>query len=203
MFVVKVVIVGVLALLAIVLGGMAAAWRRACVAITRQVHTMNWMVGDGSGSERPEPPGPGQLSNEDVIRFTPSWLSVRHLLALALLALTVVAAVVLLRWYLALSAGVGTYILMELSGFLLPRRNDPYYVWQIQSSFSKSLAIADRLGDEARATEMKSRLSELTRAYPDLLQPKENDSPAESRAKDRNLDSAPESVGRKDVGWGP
>lgn len=197
MFVVKVVIVALLALLAIVVGGMARAWRRACVAITRQVHTMNWMAGDGSGSERPEPPGPGQLSNEDVIRFTPSWASLRHLLALSFLALVVVAALVLFRWYVALSLAVGAYILMELSRLLLPRRDHPYYVWQVHTSFSKSLATADRLGNETRATEMKSRLSELTRAYPDLLQPNESGSPAESRTKDPDLDCAPESVGRK------
>ncbi len=183
MFVAKVVIVGVLALLAIVLGGMAAAWRRASVAITRQVHTMNWTVGDGRGSERTGPPGPGRLSSEDVIRFTPSWVSVRHVLALVFLALTTLAAVLLLRWYLALSVAIGTYILMELSGFLFPRRDHPYYVWQVHDTFSKSLAIAAQFGDGTRATEMKARASELTRAYPELLQPKENGSPAESSSK--------------------
>ncbi len=198
MFAVKVVIVGVLALLAIMLGGMTAAWRRACVVITRQVHEMNSMVGDGNGSHRLGTPGLGQLSNKDVIRFTPSWVSSRHLLAVAFLALTVLALFVLFRWYLALSVAVSTYILMELSGFLYPRRDHSYYVRQVHSSFSGSLAVADRFGDETRAAEMKSRLSELTRTYPDLVQSEEKGSPAGSRTKDRGLDSAAESVGRKE-----
>jgi hypothetical protein len=187
MFLLKILIVGIVALLAIVLGAMAAAWRRACVAVTRHVHTMNWMAGDGSGSERPTPPGPEQLSNEDVIRFTPRWVSARHMLALAFLALTLIVSLVLLRWYIALAVGFGTYLLMELSGFLLPRRDHPYYVRQIYDSFLLDRRIAThfakkthesehaaRLSDltreyETRITEMESRLSELSRAYPDFL----------------------------------
>jgi hypothetical protein len=198
MFLVKVGIIALLALLAIVLGGMAAAWRRACVAITRRVHTVNWTAGDGSGSERPAPPGPGQLSKEHIIRFTPAWVSLRHLLALAFLALAVVATLVLLRWYVALSVAVGTYTLMELSGFLFPRRDHPYYVWRLRSSFSMSLAIADRFGDEVRASEMRSRLRELTRAYADLLQPKESSSFPENMSRDRDSASAPQSTVHKE-----
>lgn len=198
MFVLKAIILGVLALLAIALGGMVAAWRRACVAITRQVHTVNWMVGDGSGSERAEPPGPGQLSNEDVIRFTPSWVSMRHLLALVFLALAVLAAFVLLRWYTALSGSVGLYMLMELSGFLYPKRDHPYYVLQLHGSFSMSLSTANRFGEEALASEMNIRLSELARAYPELLKPKENGTAAESRTKRRDSDCAPKSADRKE-----
>jgi len=93
----NIVIIGIFALLAIILGGMAAAWRRACVAITRRVHWTNWIVCDGTGSDRPEPPEMGKLSNEDVIRFTPPWVSLRYLLALAFLALTVLTAFILFR----------------------------------------------------------------------------------------------------------
>jgi hypothetical protein len=175
MLVIKIVIVGVLALLATVSGGMAAAWRRACIAITRRVHMLNWMIGDGTGCDRPEAPGPGKLSNEDIIRFTPSWVSLRHLCALTLLALTVLAALVFFRWYVALSIGVGTYILMELAGFILPNRHHPYYVLQVHRSFSTSLVIALRFQDESRATEMQCRLSELKRAYRELLGPSQSD----------------------------
>jgi len=161
-----------------VLGGMAAAWRRACVGITRHVHTWNWMLGNGAGSERSRPPGPGQLSNEDVIRFTPSWVSAKHLLALASLGLNVVVTLALFRWYVALAVGLSTYVLAELAGFLFPNRDHPYYVMQVHSTFSESLALAERFGDEARVGQIRSRLCELTRAYGPLLQLKgEEESP--------------------------
>lgn len=189
MLVAKVLIVGILVLVAIFLGGMAAAWRRASVTITRRVHTVNWMVGDGRGAERPGPPGPGGLSNEDVIRFTPYWVSLRHTLALVFLFLTVIASFILFKYYVAIPISVVTYILMELSGYLFPRRDHPYYVWQVHSSLSTSLAIANRFRDQSRTDEMSSRLTGLTRAYTGLFDPEQvDDSP--DKAKIFKLDSS-------------
>ena len=169
MLTLKIGVVVTVALIGIILGGMAAAWRRACVAITRRVHTVNFLRGDGSGSERPDAPGPGMLSSTDVIRFTPQWVSARHLLALAFLALTLLAATLCFRWYVALGITLTTYVLMELAGFVFPARDHPYYVRQLEDSFSMTLATARHFGDQDSASDMHERLRELTCAYPGVV----------------------------------
>ena len=161
MLVVKILIVLFVAALTVILGGMAAAWRRACVLIAHTVATRRWM----DGREGVDLPSVRQLSQDDIIRYTPSWVSFRHVIALCLLCVTVVLAFILFRWYVAAAIAVGTYALMELAGFMFPNRNSLYYVAQVYDSFSKSLQIAERFGDETAASGFRERLQELEGTY--------------------------------------
>jgi len=165
MIVVKILVVLFLVAFAIILGGMAAAWRRACVAITHSVAVARCLSGDRLF----DPPTIRKLSQKDIIRYTPRWVSARHVTALFFLFLASVLAFILFRWYVAVGIAIGTYVLMELAGFLFPRRDSIYYVAQVYSSFRQSLQIAERFGDDAAASDFQTRLQELDAAYKDSL----------------------------------
>lgn len=155
----------------VILGGMTAAWRRASVVIAHTVATSRWMNGEVSL----EPPTVRQLSQEDIIRYTPNWVSSRHLLALVFLFCTAVLAFVLFRWYVGLAVAVATYALMELAGFAFPNRNNLYYVIQVYDSYSKSIRIAERFANVARASDFRERLREIQDAYGKRLAVKTED----------------------------
>jgi hypothetical protein len=157
----KILIVVFVAALAIVLGGMAAAWRRACVVIAYNVSTWRWIEGRGGAKM----PLVRDLSQEDIIRYTPTWVSARHSTALFLLCVTVVLAFIWLPWYFAVATAVGTYALMELAGFMSPNRNSLYYVAQVHDTFSKLLHLSERGGHEAAASDFRERLQELEGTY--------------------------------------
>jgi hypothetical protein len=93
-------------------------------------------------------------------------VSFRHITALGLLFLNAVVSLFFFGLYVAIVLVVGTYVMMERAGFLFPRRDHPYYISEVRGDFSTRLAVADRFGDENRATELRARLDELARAYP-------------------------------------
>ena len=126
-FAIKLTVLVVIALIAIVLGGMAAAWRRACVNITLTIATARWMH-EGMTSD---PPSVRQLSQNKIIRYTPEWVSARDVTAIFFLLLTGILGFLMFSWYVALGAVLLTYILIESAGFLFSRRDDPYYVAQV------------------------------------------------------------------------
>jgi len=158
---IKILAIALLGGVAVILGGMAAAWRRACVVIAHKVAISRWMKGDAGF----DPPTVRELSQEDIIRYTPSWVSARHVLALVFLACTVVLAFLVFRWYVGLTVAVGTYVLMELAGWAFPKRDSLYYVAQVYDTYSKSLIIAERFADAGRASDFRERLRELEEAY--------------------------------------
>ena len=106
-----------------------------------------------------------QLSQEDIIRFTPSWVSSRHILALVLLFCTAVLAFLLFRWHVGFVVAAGTYGLMELAGYAFPKRDSLYYVAQVYDTYRKSILIAERFADTARTSDFRERLRELEEAY--------------------------------------
>jgi hypothetical protein len=146
---------------AVILGGMATAWRRACVTIAHNVALAKWAYSRNSA----EMPSVRDLSQSDIIRFTPRWVSGRHVLALGLLVLTTALALIMFHWYVAAPIAVGTFLLMEAAGFLLPSRSDLYYVHAVHKSFRQSLAIAERFKNNLAASDYRERVSDIEMAY--------------------------------------
>jgi hypothetical protein len=171
MFVAKTLILASVAALAIIVGGMAAAWRRACVMIARTVATSRWL----SGEDGIAPPTASELSQQEIIRYTPSWVSARHILSLFLLFLTAILGLIFFGWYVGLATAVITYVLMELAGFIFPNRNSIYYVAQVHDSFLKSIQVAEQFRNEAVSSDFRNRLKEIEAAYRnDLVKQSDN-----------------------------
>lgn len=144
MLVVKWSVVILLSLLSIILGGMAAAWRRACVRITRQVV--------------------GRATPQLVSLFTPGFVAQRQRWAPLLCCCAVVTAWVLFNWKVALLAFALTYTLMGLAQFLYPGPTNPYYVEQITADLRAWIQIHNRMGDEAEERSAQHRLQVIESA---------------------------------------
>ena len=138
MFLAKEALLGVLIATAVLLGGASAAWRRACVRITRAVV--------------------GIVDSKLVATFTPHFVAVRHVWALRILLLAGVAALVMFNWEVAVVTLVLTYLLMELTGFLYPSRNNPYYLTRMIQDLETMQRIHTHFGETAEAEDVKRRL---------------------------------------------
>ena len=134
----KFAVIGILASIAVVLGGMAAAWRRACVKITRDLFT--------------------RVTPDLVGHVTPPFVAQRHGTALVFLFLTVLASFILLGWKAAIIAFFATYIAMELAGLIFPRPSNRYYLDQIISDLRTWVALHPRTGNAAEAERVRTRL---------------------------------------------
>jgi hypothetical protein len=146
---VKTALVALFVLLALSLGGMAAAWRRACVFIAKSA-TLAFVR---------------RISQEEIIRFTPRFVSMRHFTALGFLALATLFSLAFFRWYTAIAVFVGTWLGMEALGFVFLRPSHPYYLWQIRSDFTSQRDMFRRFNDEPHAAEMQTRLEMLDSAF--------------------------------------
>ena len=87
----EVLIVSITACVAIILGRMAEAWRRACVTIARTVLITRQAYEQTDFDTSPIL----RLSQKDIIKFTPRGVSARHILALGIWLLTVVLSFIL------------------------------------------------------------------------------------------------------------
>lgn len=134
-----------LSLFAILLGGLSAAWRRACVHITRHVfHIATLGL---------------------VHRMTPDFVARRHGWSLILLFTSSLLALFLLGWQLALVTLIATYAFMEAAGFVFPSRSSAYYVDQIISDCKAMRAIALHFGDSEVARKHEIKLQLVLEAY--------------------------------------
>ena len=138
-------LVGLIASLAVFLGGMAAAWRRACIRISKQVV--------------------GSAAPKMVQRFTPKFVSNRQGWALLLLLAATILAWVLFTWKVALTLLVGTVALMELTAFLYPRSDSQYYVPRVIQDLESWYRVHTHLGEYKRAEEVQRSLEVLNSAY--------------------------------------
>ena len=106
-----------------------------------------------------------RLSQQEIIRFTPRWVSVRHVLALSFWFIAAAFSLAAFGRYWAIAIAVGTYILMEIAGFLFPPSNHPYYVRTIHRTFCNSLATAERFGDRNLAADYHERIRQIEFVY--------------------------------------
>jgi hypothetical protein len=132
-------------LLAILLGGISAAWRRACVHITRKVFPF--------------------VTRDLVHGMTPQFVAQRLALSVLLLFASTILALVLLSWKAALVTLVSTYTLMELVGFIFPRPSSMYYVQQVVSDCKVMIALNLRFGESEKADDLQRRLNVVRSAY--------------------------------------
>jgi hypothetical protein len=145
MLAIKWAAIALMCALAIVQGGMAAAWRRACIHITQQV------LG-------------ATINSQAVDQFTPRFVAQRNNWAVLLLFLAALLTWFLFTWKAALLVLVITYTLIELSGFVYPRPTSPYYAQQIMADLQMWVQIHTRFGNTAEAQNARSRLELLESA---------------------------------------
>lgn len=131
--------------LAVLLGGISAAWRRACVHITRHVFHVTTL--------------------NLVHRMTPDFVARRHGWSLVLLFTSSLLALILLGWQLALVTLIATYASMEAVGFVFPSRSSAYYVDQIISDCKAMRSIALHFGDAEAARKHEIKLQLVLEAY--------------------------------------
>jgi uncharacterized membrane-anchored protein YitT (DUF2179 family) len=135
-----------LSVLAILLGGISAAWRRACVHITRKTF--------------------GGVATLDLVhRMTPSFVAKRHGWALLLLFGSTILALILFTWKAALATFLATYVLMELVGFIFPKPTSMYYVQQLVSDCMVMITLHTRFGEAGKADDLQRRLDVVRWAY--------------------------------------
>lgn len=159
MIILKIGIVMFFVVLFIILGGMSTAWRRACVHITTQIKTTEFMDDLLKYNKMP------RVTRADVARYTPKWVSSRASLSLFFLLFSSVIAAVLHGVYVGIAVAVGTYIATEVVAFIFPERRSQYYVAQIYSSYCQTLKIAEKFGDEMLTADMKSRIADIKNTY--------------------------------------
>ena len=141
----KTLLLSFLVVLVVVLGSIPAAWRRACVQMTRKSF--------------------GVVSNDLVLSMTPPFAAKRHGWTLLLWLVTSVLALVLFGWKVALSVLVGTYGLMELAGFLFPKPDSMYYVHQTIRDLEVWIRLYTRRGEGEKAQDARRHLEVLRSAY--------------------------------------
>jgi hypothetical protein len=133
------------AIIGIVLGAMAAAWRRACVSIAKDFLILRQLRGV---------PG-AQLNNQVVSFITSKWATARHSFAVAILIISASIAGIALAWYWGVAWFVGSVITAELVAFALPNPQSPYYSNQISEDVEHRLAAATRLGGETAIEDLR------------------------------------------------
>jgi hypothetical protein len=141
----KVSVVICLGLLAVVMGSMSAAWRRACVHITRKTF--------------------GVVTKELVTGMTPGFVASRHGWSLLLLLGSSILAFLFFSWKVALGTFFATYTLVETIGFIFPRPSSMYYVRVLVSDCRVMIAMHTRFGETDKATDLQGRLDVVLAAY--------------------------------------
>ena len=136
--------------LAVFLGGIAFAWRRALVHLGKQLF--------------------GRLLTPTSLRLIiPPFVALQERWALTLLLVAVVVAFALFGWEVAVGTLAATYLFMLLSRYAHSGPTHPYYLQQLVTDLQSRLRIADHFGDGKTAKQLKSRLEVLEEQLPERL----------------------------------
>ncbi len=137
----------IVSLLALFLGSMATAWRRACVYITKEVYPFD------------------KLNGENIEKFTPRYISQRNLFSVALLILSGLMALIFINWMIALVLIATNYILMILFAYLFPNKQSEYYLSRVEDDFITRRNLYKKFNDTENEQEMQKRLDLLYKAF--------------------------------------
>jgi hypothetical protein len=142
--IVKLAVVTLLALVAVVLGAQASAWRRASVHIAQSAKIYRSLRHGAI-------PEDGLAVSEQMIQeFEPPFVSWRKRAAIVLTILAAALAFVVFTWYWGLATFVGCLVAAELlRSATLPRPDSDYFLAQLIDDFEQRAKIAESFGNES------------------------------------------------------
>jgi len=136
--------------IAVLLGAMSAAWKRAILEMARTFFSVRFA---------------SRLSPAEQYRFAPPFTANLLKFALFLFFLTAVIGGWFFGWVVGLAAFFGVWLLSELIALVFPRRSNPYYARQAIADLASREAMYSNLGEAAIATDLRERREELETCF--------------------------------------